>query len=180
MNDRLLNTRDVTQRTEFSIVPDKSNCAALAEDLGILGVRKLRFEGHVEPDGANDLRLAAKLGATVVQPCVVTLEPVTTRIDQTVSRSYLAELPDVPEGDEVEMPEDDTAEPLPREIDLNAVMTEALSLALPDWPRADGAEPVELTVTEPGKVPMDAEAAKPFAALGDLRKKLDGNGEEND
>ena len=36
------------------------------------------------------------------------------------------------------MPEDDTIEKLGREIDLAAVMIEALSLALPLYPRADG------------------------------------------
>ncbi len=78
----------------------------------------------------RDWRLEAKLGATVVQPCVVTAEPVTTRIDDPVTRRYLAQMPE-PQGDEVEMPEDDSAEPLPDVLDLSAVMAEALALALP-------------------------------------------------
>jgi hypothetical protein len=44
-------------------------------------VRKLRFIGTLEPEGAQDWRLTADLGATVVQPCVVTLAPVTTRLE---------------------------------------------------------------------------------------------------
>ncbi len=45
-----------------------------------------------------------------------------------------------PTDDEAEMPEDDTAEPLPEVIDPGAVMFEALALALPDYPRAPKAE----------------------------------------
>ena len=74
-------------------------------------------------------RLAAGggLGATVTQACVVTLAPVITRIEETVTRRYLADMPE-PEGEEVEMPEDDSAEPLPVIIDPGAVMIEALAL----------------------------------------------------
>ena len=168
----LLRTKDITRSQDFSLAPDAAARAALAEELGILGIRKLTFDGRIAPEGAEDLRLTARLGATVVQPCVVTLAPVTTRIDEDVTRHYLAEMPDAPDGDEVEIPEDDTAEPLPREIDLAQVMAEALALALPPWPRAEGVDPVEISVTEPGQSAMTDEDAKPFAALRSLRDKL--------
>ncbi len=70
------------------------------------------------------------------------------------------------------MPEDDSAEPLPVTIDLGEVMAEALALELPPWPRAEGVEPVEMSVTEPGKTPMTDDDAKPFAGLKALRDKL--------
>jgi uncharacterized metal-binding protein YceD (DUF177 family) len=174
-----LRTKDITRSKDFGLAPDAETRAALAEALGILAIRKLTFDGRIAPEGAEDLRLTARLGATVVQPCVVTLAPVTTRIDEDVTRLYLAELPATPEGDEVEMPEDDTAEPLPREIDLAQVMAEALALALPPWPRAEGVDPVEISVTEPGQTAMTDEDAKPFAALRSLRGKLgDDEGEK--
>ena len=46
----------------------------------------------------------------------------------------------MPDGDEVEMPEDDTVEPMPEVIDLAEVAAEALALALPLYPRAPGAD----------------------------------------
>ena len=140
-------------------------------------VRKLRFEGEIAPEGPTDLRLTATLGATVVQPCVVTLEPVTTRIDESVSRLFSTEIPEIPEGDEVEMPEDDTVEPLPAAINLAQIAEEALALAAPAYPRAEGAELGVTQFTEAGKEAMSDDDAKPFAGLKALRDKLGGDSE---
>ena len=79
--------------------------------------------------------------------------------------------PDVtaPEGAEIEMPEDDTQEPLPEVIDLGAVMAEALALALPDYPRAPGAELGEAVFAAPGVAALRDADLRPFAALAKLR-----------
>ena len=158
--------------TAFTLEPPADERRAVAEALEITGVKKLRFTGQLEPVGRHDWRLQAVLGATVVQDCVVTLEPVSTRIDETVTRNYLADLSQ-PEAAETEMPEDDTADPLPAVIDLVAVMIEALALALPLYPRAPGADLGDAVFTEPGLAPMTDEDAKPFAGLGALRDALD-------
>ncbi|MGI3185571.1 YceD family protein [Nioella aestuarii] len=167
--------------TRFEITPDAPARAALANDLGIEGIRKLRFSGEIRADGKRDWRLDGRLGATVVQACVVTLAPVTTRIDQDVSRRFLAEMPDLKldESGEAEMPEDDTIEPLTAEIDPATVMAEALALALPLYPRADGAELGVANFAEPGVKPLSDEAAKPFAGLAELRDKLGKSGSED-
>jgi uncharacterized metal-binding protein YceD (DUF177 family) len=159
--------------TTFEITPDAEARAGLAAELGLLGLRKLRLAGRLVPEGKRDWRLEASLGATVVQPCVVTAEPVTTRLDEPVARRYLAEMPE-PEGDEVEMPEDDTAEPLPATLDLFAVLSEALALALPQYPRAEDAELGEAVFAAPGVAPMTDEEAKPLAGLAALRDRLKG------
>jgi uncharacterized metal-binding protein YceD (DUF177 family) len=162
--------------TQFVVEPGTEERAAIADRLGIPSVRKLRFEGEMQPQGRQDWALAGRLGATVVQPCVVTLDPVTTRIDEDVRRTYLAEMPEPEGGDEAEMPEDDTADPLPETLDLFAVMEEALALALPPFPRAPGAELGEAVYTEPGKAAMTDDDAKPFAGLKALRDKLGDDG----
>lgn len=168
--------------TRFEITPDAPARAALAAELGIEGIRKLRFTGGIRTDGKLDWRLDGKLGATVVQACVVTLAPVTTRIDIDVARRFLAEMPDLTldESGEAEMPEDDTIEPLTAEIDPAIVMAEALALALPLYPRADGAELGAANFTEPGVEPLSDEAAKPFAGLAELRDKLGRSGGDGD
>ena len=163
--------------TEFLVEPDAAARTALATGLGILDIRKLRFSGTLFPQGARDWRLEADLGATVVQSCVVTLDPVTTRIDETVERSYLADWSDET-GAEVEIPEDVGAEPLPAVLDLAEVMTEALALALPAFPRKDDAELGEAIYAEPGTAPMTDEDAKPFAALGSFRESLEKKGRD--
>jgi hypothetical protein len=67
---------------------------------------------HAGARGRARLAAGGRLGATVVQPCVATLAPVTTRIETGVTRRYLADWQE-PEGEEAEMPEDDTTEALP-------------------------------------------------------------------
>lgn len=158
------------RRIPVTLEPSADERRAVAEALGIVAVRKLRLEGELVPRGRSDWRLEASLGATVVQACVVTLDPVTTRIDEAVERTWMADLPE-PEGAEVELPEDDV-EPLPPVLDLGAVMVEALALALPPYPRAEGAPEVDVTVAAPGVTPLSGEATKPFSGLAGLREKL--------
>lgn len=167
------------QRTEFELVPDPAARRALAEALGLRDLRKLRLAGVIEPEGAHDWRLDAMLGATVVQPCVVSLDPVTTRIDEPVTRRYVqqAEPPVHRPGEEVEMPADDTLEPLPEALDLMDVLAEALSLALPPFPRSPGAELGIARAAPEGVRPLTDEDTRPFAGLAALRDRLGDDGE---
>lgn len=169
---RVFRAADLARRAalRFSLAPAAADRAALAEALGASEIRKLSFAGELRPEGRRDWRLEATLGATVVQPCVVTLEPVVTRIDAAVTRRYLADWSEPEPGSETEMPQDDSAEPLPAAIDPAEVMAEALALALPDFPRAEGAGTGDLTATPPGADPLDDAATRPFAALAKLKK----------
>lgn len=163
------------KRTTFLLTPDAPARAALAAALDVPAIRKFRFEGVVAPVGKRDWALDATLGATVEQPCVVTLDPVTTRIDEDVQRSFLADF-EYPVEEEVEVPEGDTADPLPAVLDLYDVALEALALALPAFPRKDGAQTGpdgRAVFTEPGKAPMTDEDARPFAGLQALRDSLE-------
>lgn len=167
--------------TDFEVEPDAEARADLAEEMDILGLKKLRLSGKVTPEGKSDWRLEAMLGASAVQACVVTLAPVTTRIDVPVARRYVVDLP-APSGEEMEMPEDDSVEPLPATLDIMALLAEALALALPDYPRAADVELGEAIYAAPGVTPMSDEDAKPLAGLAALRDQLadrDTDDEEN-
>ncbi|MEL7026167.1 MAG: DUF177 domain-containing protein [Pseudomonadota bacterium] len=156
----------------FQFEPDAEDRAKLSHALDLLSLKKVRLEGVVSPAGKDDWQLNAKLGATVVQPCVVTLAPVTTRIDIPVIRQYLSDpgLPDT--AGETEMPEDDTIEPIPNKIVLLDLFSEVLAIALPDFPRAQGAELGTHSVTEPGKTVMTDDDARPFAGLKALKGRF--------
>jgi uncharacterized metal-binding protein YceD (DUF177 family) len=162
---------DARNPTTFDLRPDAEGRAALARALNLQALRKLTFVGELRPSGGSDWELRGRLGATVVQPCVVTLEPVTTRIDTDITRRFLLHWQE-PEGEEVEMPEDDSTEPLGTWIDPATVMAEALALAVPEYPRKDEAELGQLVHTRPGEAPMTDEDARPFAGLAGLRDKL--------
>lgn len=163
--------------TDFALDPDAGARKQIAADLGISAVRKLRLHGTLIAESKYDWRLEARLGATVVQECVVTLAPVTTRIDLDIARSYRTDLP-VPTGDDFEMPEDETIEDLPQHLSLDALMIEALALALPDYPRAPGVELGQAIFAAPGVAPMTDEDAKPLAGLAALRDKLQEGGDD--
>ncbi|WP_170338229.1 YceD family protein [Ruegeria arenilitoris] len=157
--------------TAFELRPPSRQLEEIRDALGLLGLRKLSFVGELRAQGKRDWVLTAKLGATVIQPCVVTLDPVTTRIEAPVRRVFMANWSE-PDEPEFEMPEDDETEALGPEIDLDQVMREALSLALPQYPRKDGAHLGDANYTEPGKQAMTDEDAKPFAGLASLRDAL--------
>jgi len=164
-------------QTPFSLRPDADSLRKIAEELDLSALRKLSFEGRIKALGRSDWQLEARLGATVVQPCVVTLEPVQTRIDVNVTRLFVQDYEE-PEETEVEMAEDDRTEPLGAWIDPAVVMIEALALEIPEYPRADGAELGQAVYTKPGEAPMTDEDARPFAGLANLKDQLkDSNGE---
>jgi uncharacterized metal-binding protein YceD (DUF177 family) len=158
--------------THFDIAPNAATRAAIAQWAGIDALESLRLTGTLTPAGRSDWILEAAFSARVVQPCAITLAPVTTDLSEDVTRRYLAEMPE-PAGEEVEMPEDDTAEQLPSVIDLAAVALEVLELALPLQPRAPGAELGTVRTAEDGIAPMTDDDVRPFAGLADLLKGKD-------
>lgn len=164
--------------TPFDLRPDGPARAALAAFLDISAVPELRFRGTIQPAGRRDLLLQGELTARVVQPCVITLDPVTTRLSEQVTRRYVEDFV-LPDGDEVEMPEDDGVEPLPQAIDLGAVATEALTLALPLYPKADGATLGETVHAADGVKPLRDADLRPFAGLSGLALKPCPGGESD-
>lgn len=164
--------------THVRFRPSAPERAAIAQALDLLDLPAMEFDGEIRPSGKRDLVLKGKLNATVVQPCSVTLEPVTTKIDEQVARQYLQDFT-LPEADEVEIPADDTMEPLPEVIDAAAVAVEALALALPLYPRAPGVELGEAVFTEPGKTALRQDDLKPFAGLAGLVLKPKGDADES-
>lgn len=161
----------------FEMRPDADTREAIARVLDLTALTKLSFAGALQADGTSDWRLDARLGATVVQPCVVTLAPVTTRIDTDVTRRFVRDWEEPEDTDEVEMPEDVSIERLGDTIDLIAVLTEALALALPDYPRSPGATLGEAAFAADGVTPLRDEDTKPFAGLAALKKKLEDPGD---
>ncbi len=157
--------------TRFSYRPDAGERAAIAADLGLIALYALDLTGEIRPAGRDELVLEAVLTASADQACSVTLAPVSAKLSESVRRRYVAGL-ESPEGDEVEMPEDDSVEPMPEMIDLAEIATEALALALPLYPRAPGAEFALGLHAAEGVTPLSDADLKPFAGLQGLAAKL--------
>ncbi|MEM9795337.1 MAG: DUF177 domain-containing protein [Pseudomonadota bacterium] len=161
-----------TKPVHVRLVPDEGQLEALSDRLDVDVLRKVRLEGDLAALGKTDWLFQGQLGATIVQPCRVTTHPVTTRVDETLLRTYSATY-ETPEGEEAEMPEDDSIEPLPGVLDMGDVLEEALALVIPDFPRAEGADEIDLSVAPPGAEPIDDDKIKPFAALASLKARMD-------
>jgi uncharacterized metal-binding protein YceD (DUF177 family) len=154
---------------EVDIAPTEKEAAALARLIGATSVRRMRLSGRLAPAGGG-WRLDGRLGATVVQPCVVTLEPVTTRVDVAVQRLWLPETGG-PSAEVVLIADaEDEPDPLGDRIDLGLVATEALALAVPAYPRKPGA------ALPPSGEAAEGDRQRPFAALAALRGKLGDSG----
>ena len=106
----------------------------------------------------------------MVQTCVVTLDPVTTRIDQPVRRASLPAGRAARAEVVVDPDEDDEIEPLGDRIDLGLVAIEALALALPAYPRKPGRRRSARRPRPPRRGRRSTRREpKPFAALAALR-----------
>lgn len=168
--------RDRNGIVDIALAPDTPVNEALAELLGLDGLTRLRFRGRLAPMGETGWRLTGSLTARLRQTCVVTLEPVVTPVDLPVMRDYLPAR-EVARLDPIVLDAEDADEPDPfeDEIDVAAALVETLALAIDPYPRAEGAALTGNTVAPPGSEPLDDAAVSPFAALGALRQRLDGD-----
>lgn len=170
----IIRLADLPQRKDHavSLKPQGTRLTDMAEALGLLDLRKATLMGRLVPVGRKDWDLLARIGATATQACVTTLAPVKTRIDEDLILKFRADLPDLETAGEIEVPEDDAVEPLPDEIDLWSILLEAVSLALPLYPRAEGSELAQTDFAAPGVTPLRDEDTKPFAGLAHLKRTL--------
>lgn len=160
---------------KFEEAPSEAELIRIKPFLGLLGLRKMRLTGEIMPLGKKGWEVSAMLGASVTQECVVTLEPVKTRIDVPVRVRFLpAEM--IPE-DRPETELDEDIEPLERVIDLGKIAIEALIMALPDYPRKENAALDVGSAIPDGAEPIRDEDLKPFAGLAGLKEKLGNEGE---
>ena len=136
----------------------------------------LRFEPATEAEGA--IRVSGTIRAKLVQRCVVTLEPVPCVLHETVSALFAPPPAETAEREVEVATEGEDAEPLAEEgIEAAALVAEHLALALDPYPRHPDAPAGPLTYAagtngEENGAESDDSAAKPFAALGQLKSKL--------
>jgi uncharacterized metal-binding protein YceD (DUF177 family) len=137
--------------------------AALAERFALLALDRLEARVRLERLAGSLVRLRATLSADIVQACVVTLEPVVSRIDEDFTLLYGAAQDGA--GEIMLSGEEELVEPLVDDtIDIGEAVAQQLSLAIDPFPRAPG---VAVSATaEP-----TAERQSPFAALAKLKQK---------
>lgn len=153
------------------IEADAKQRARLAEEHGLVSVGRYRADLLVTSWKRNGVKVLGTVEADIVQECVVTLEPLESRISEDVSAVFLpedsklgrlgfhgggeilldAEGPDSPEtfcGDT---------------IDVGALAEEFFELAIDPYPRRPGAN-LDLAADDADP------AVSPFAGLSSLKK----------
>ncbi|MBF0129992.1 MAG: DUF177 domain-containing protein [Alphaproteobacteria bacterium] len=148
----------------LEVEADEAERAQLARRFDLLRLDRLTAEVKLKPIHRGDLiRVSGRLVAEVVQACGITLEPVTSRIEEPFELTFGHEVEPEP-GHEVVLSLDEEDPPDPIEngmIDVGAVVAEQLALAIDPFPRKPGAEFVP-----PGEVAADVvRTHSPFEAL---------------
>jgi uncharacterized metal-binding protein YceD (DUF177 family) len=154
--------------------------AALAKRFGFIGLPV--FSARVTVDRRpGQVVVEGRLRGTIVQACILTLDPVTQELDDTfriVFRQDLTEERDPESGEALLSAQADAPEPLSGNmLDVGEIVAEQLSLAADPYPRRPGAklEDVLPKSRKGGKGGRDAGKAEqrrhPFAGLAALRDK---------
>ena len=156
----------------IALVADERTRAAIAKLAGLRSLPRLEAHFEVARHGRDGLRVTGRVAATVGQTCVVTLEPIETDLVDEIDLVFAP--PTAPvivdeEGAKVEVTSVDAPEPLiGGTVDLGAIATEFLILAIDPYPRKPGA-----VFQQPA---AQGQSDNPFAALETL-KKGSGGGE---
>ena len=144
--------------------------AALARRFGLLALDRLEAELHLTRAEEGLVRVTGRLEAELSQACVVSLEPVHSRLEQSFTSLYSEAQP----GDErrelvIEPEAEEPPEPIgPEGIDLGEAVVQQFALALEPYPRSPGAEMAESAVGETG---AGLARENPFGVLKDHTEK---------
>ena len=146
-----------------------AECAALASHNAIPAVHALHAELRARRWRGDGLELDGELRASVRQTCVATLEEFDSELVEPIHMRFAPPIEEGPrsrrrhdESAELTL-EDDPPDPLiGGGVDLGAIVSEFLTLALDPYPRKPGAHFVDPSEDRP-------QIISPFAALGRLK-----------
>ena len=159
---KIINVEDLPPGgADFLIDADESERRAIARRLSIPGLSRLSGAVRATPfKGGVAIRLT--LDAISERQCVVSLEPMTETISETIDMRFDRAFPenDVEEGDILVEPLEGDA------IDLGELLVQHLSLSLDPYPRIPGAD----SLMEKYR---SAASPSPFATLKDMAKGKD-------
>jgi hypothetical protein len=140
---------------------------AIAKLAGLRELPRLGASFDLVYAGGGNVRVTGRVQASAGQTCVVTLEPLTSDLDEEVDVMFSSETQPAADAKAENDDDDGMAEEPPEPIvngaiDLGALAVEFLMLGLDPYPRKAGA------VFEPVIAPVDP-ADHPFAALEALK-----------
>ncbi len=154
---------------KFELVPDAETRRRLAEVANVISIPALAVSLEVRPVGAKGADVEGALKGLVRQTCVVSLEEFDNEIAETISVDYAVD----PEGSAGSEDDEEVIEDIPDpiidgKIDLGALATEFMILAIDPYPRKPG-----VTFAPPaGTEPVPEPRRSPFEQLSGLKGRL--------
>jgi len=147
------------------LVADEKAREAIAKIANLNALPRLEADFDLTRHGSGGLHVSGRVAATVVQTCVVTLEPVESVIEESVDLVFQPEAAanDASSGDHTLEAEDPPEALHDGVVDLGVVATEFLLLGIDPYPRKAGVAFAPPAVEKGGNYP--------FAALAALRKE---------
>jgi uncharacterized metal-binding protein YceD (DUF177 family) len=155
------------QETGREIVANATERARLAERFDLLALDRLTASLSLKRGGGGVIEVHGHFEAEVVQACVVTLEPVRSRLSEKFTMAFgssRAAGGAVVIGLEDEDPPEELIE---GRIDLGETVAQQLAVALDPYPHAPGAGE-KPAASDEGESGVEKKAS-PFAALAQLR-----------
>lgn len=154
---------------DIDVSATPAECVALASHNAIPAVHALHAELRAQRWRGDGLKIDGELRASVRQTCVATLEEFDSEIVEPIHMRFAPPAEEAPRSRrrqdqiaEIAM-DDDPPDPLiGGVVDLGAIISEFLTLALDPYPRKAGAQ-----FSEPSG--EGAQILSPFAALGRLK-----------
>ncbi|MEM6762179.1 MAG: DUF177 domain-containing protein [Pseudomonadota bacterium] len=157
---RSLSLRRLLRDGEVHVDANAEERETIAAALDLLDLDALSATVHATPYRRQGVELRGTVSADLVQPCVVSLEPVPAHVHEAF---HIRLHPDAaPAGADVDPDGEDPPERLEGEVvDVGAIVLEHFVLGIPPYPRAEGAafDSEEEAEQEPS----------PFAALAVLK-----------
>jgi uncharacterized metal-binding protein YceD (DUF177 family) len=157
---------------------DEAERQAIARRLGLAALNSLRVDGHVEPVKRGRIAVfEGTLQADVTQSCVVSLDPIQSRIDVPLRTELVneAEAAERESSDLEEEEEGDWEVVEDGAVDLGELAVQLLALSLDPYPKRpdlQDAPPVEMGDGEAeDSRENEASETNPFAVLKKLKDK---------
>lgn len=149
----------------FELAPDEATRERLARFAGVVAIPSLKARLEVRPAGVKGAHVAGNLEGVVRQTCVVSLE----EFDNPVAESIAVDFAVDPESAGEPEEDEDLPDPIiDGKIDLGALATEFLVLAVDPYPRKPGAQLVVPQSAEP----ESGGRRSPFENLSGLKDRI--------
>jgi uncharacterized metal-binding protein YceD (DUF177 family) len=158
------------QEIAREIVANAAERARLAERFGLLSLDRLIADLKLKRADAGLIQVRGRFEAEVVQACVVTLEPVRSRLSEGFTVAFTTASGGDPGAVVIDPEDEDPPEELIEgRIDLGEMVAQQLAVALDPYPHAPGIA-AETDASDQDDA-REEKTVNPFAALAQLHSR---------